>query len=72
MFSLLFIDREPTTWPVNNCLQISVLLQIIFCSYVLQTTFLCENGRLVPELSESDFVDQKIDKTIIDRGYHKI
>ena len=43
----LFIGREPTTWPANNCLQImvcscampfnSVWLQIIFCSCVKET-----------------------------------
>ena len=43
----LFIGREPTTWPTNNCLQImvcscampsnSVWLQIIFCSSVKET-----------------------------------
>ena len=41
-FFFLFIGREPTTWPANNCLQIMVCscslssncvwLQIIFCS----------------------------------------
>ena len=44
----LFIGREPTTWPANNCLQImvcscamssnSVWLQRIFCSCVNETT----------------------------------
>ena len=43
----LFIGREPTTWPANNCLQIMVCscampsncvwLQIIFCSCVKET-----------------------------------
>ena len=43
----LFIGREPTTWPANNCLQImvcscamssnSVWLQIIFCTCVKET-----------------------------------
>ena len=46
-FFFLFIGREPTTWPANNCLQIIVCscempsncvwLQIIFCSYVKVT-----------------------------------
>ena len=46
-FFFLFIGREPTTWPANNCLQIMVcscampsncvLLQIIFCSCVKET-----------------------------------
>ena len=48
LFSFLFIGREPTTWPANNCPQISVLLQIIFCSCVIETTFSCGNGRWVP------------------------
>ena len=44
---LLFIGREPTTWPANNCVQIMVCscamlsncvwLQIIFCSCVKET-----------------------------------
>ena len=47
IFSFLFVGREPTTWPANNCLQImvcscampsnSVWLQIIFCSCVKET-----------------------------------
>ena len=46
-FFFLFIGREPTMWPANNCLQILVCscamlsncvwLQIIFCSYVKET-----------------------------------
>ena len=47
IFSLIFIGWEPTTWPANNCLQISVLLQIIFCACVIETTLWCENGRSV-------------------------
>ena len=43
-FSFLFIGRELTMWPANNCLQISVLLQIMFCSCVIETMLLCENG----------------------------
>ena len=44
----LFMGREPTTWPANNCPQIMVCscavssnfvwLQIIFCSCVTETT----------------------------------
>ena len=44
----LFIGRESTTWPANNCLQIMVCscgmslnwfwLQILFCSSVNETT----------------------------------
>ena len=44
----LFIGREPTTWPSNNCVQIMVCscgmsfncfwLQILFCSCVNETT----------------------------------
>ena len=46
-FFFLFIGREPTTWPANNCLQImvcscampsnSVWLQIKFCACVKET-----------------------------------
>ena len=60
-FFFLFIGREPTTWPANNCLQIMVCscampsncvwLQI-FCSCVKETVLfsflwllLCENCR---------------------------
>ena len=48
-FFFLFIGREPTTWPANNCLQIMVCscampsncvwLQIIFC------TWMCKGNR---------------------------
>ena len=48
IFLVLFIGQELTTWPVNNCLQISFLLQIVFCSCVIETSLLCENGRSVP------------------------
>ena len=46
-FFFLFLDREPTTWPANKCLQIIVCsclmsslfcLQIRFCSCVNETT----------------------------------
>ena len=46
----------------NNCLQISVLLQIIFCSCVVETTLLYENEGSVPRTVRTDFtslVDQK-------------
>ena len=46
-FFFLFIGREPTTWPANNCLQIMVcscampsncvLLQLMFCSCIKET-----------------------------------
>ena len=46
-FFFLFVGREPTTWPANNCLQIMVCscampsncfwLQIIFCTCVKET-----------------------------------
>ena len=48
-YIFLFIGREPTTWPANNCLQImvcscamssnSVWLRVILCSYVNETRF---------------------------------
>ena len=60
-FFFLFIGREPTTWPANNCLQIMVCscampsnfcLQIIFCTCVMETLLFSflrslsrENGR---------------------------
>ena len=49
-FFFLFIGREPTMWPANNCLRImvcscamlsnSVGLQIIFCSCLKETMLL--------------------------------
>ena len=50
----LLIGKEPSTWPANNCLQImaahaqrrptvfgfGIWLQIIFCSYIKETTLL--------------------------------
>jgi len=53
--SFLFIGRDFTMWPANNCLQISVLLQIIFCSCVIETTLLCEQAETsVIDLLTSD------------------
>ena len=79
IFSFLFIGRYPTTWPANNCLQISVLLQIIFCSCVIKTTLLCENGGWVPRAVREWFdifswskERWSNDKTIIELGYCKI
>ena len=48
IFSFVYIGRKPTTCPANNCLRISVLLQIMFCSYAIETTLWCENGRSHP------------------------
>ena len=45
-YSFLFITRELTTWPTNSCPQKSVLLQIIFCSCVIETTLLCEKWQI--------------------------
>ena len=53
IFSFLFIDRELTTWSASNCVLISVLLQVIFCSCIIETTLLCENGR--SDQAESDW-----------------
>ena len=80
VFFFLFIFRELTTWPANNCLQIGVLLQIIFCSCVLETTLLCENGGSVPRAGGEWFdifrwskERWSNDKTIIELGpYGKI
>ena len=54
-FCFFVIDGELTTWPANNCLQISVLLQIIFWSCVIETTLLCENGGSVPRTGREWF-----------------
>ena len=70
ILSFLFIGREPTTWPANNCLQISVLLdvflyillQIVFCSCAVDITLLWEKADRFPELLENDstsLVDRK-------------
>ena len=81
IFSFLFIGRELTTWPSNNRLQnlISVLLQIIFCSCVIETTLLCENGGSVPRAGRESFdilswskERWSNHKTIIELGYRKI
>ena len=79
MYFFLLIGRELTTWPANNCLQIIVLLQIIFCSCIIETTILCENGGSVPRAGR-DWFDMFIwwkerwsnEKTIIELGYCKI
>ena len=55
IFSFLFIGWKLTTWPANNCLQISVLLQLIFCSCA-------KMADRFPQQAESDLtylVDQK-------------
>ena len=62
-FFFLFIGREPTTWPANNCLQImvcscamlsiSVWLQIIFCSCVKETVLFSFLRSLLRENSRS-------------------
>ena len=87
IFSFLYIGREPTTWPANNCLQIMfcscvvpskrVLLQITFCSCVVGTTFSKEKWQTA-SLSFQEVI--KIwkqtwwsnDKTVIELGYRKI
>ena len=87
VFFFLSIGREFTTWPANNYLRIMVcscvvpskrvLLQIIFCSCVIGTTF--SRGKWqVASLSCQEVI--KIwkqtwwsnDKTIIELGYRKI
>ena len=79
LFSLLFICWELTTWPANNCLQISVFQQIIFCSCIIETMLLCENGGSVPRAGGKWFDIFSWskewwtnDKTIIEHGYRKI
>ena len=78
-FFFHFIGRELTTWPANNCLQKSDLLQIIFCSCVIETTLLSENGGSVPR-ADREWFDifswskerWSSDKTITELGYRKI
>ena len=86
-FFFLSIGREPTTWPANNCLQIMVcscevpskrvLLQIIFCSCVIGTTFSREKWQIA-SLSCQEVIKiwkqtwWSADKTIIELGYCKI
>ena len=55
IFSFLLIGRELIAWPKNNCLQIRVLLKIMFCSCVIETTLLCENGESVPRAGREWF-----------------
>ena len=87
VFFFLSIGRESTTWPANNCLRIMVcscvvpskrvLLQIIFCSCVIGTTFSREKWQIA-SLSCQEVI--KIwkqtwwsnDKTIIELCYRKI
>ena len=77
--SVLFIDQEPTTWPANKLLQISVFLQMILWSCVIGTALLCENCRSVPRAVKEWFdifswsKDQwSNEKIIIELGYPKI
>ena len=79
IFLFLFIGQKPTTWPANNCLQMvrscampsnSVWRQIIFCSYVKETTFfsfLRSFLRLKRQIASLPN-----DKKIIKLGYRKI
>ena len=79
IFSFLFTDRELTTWPANNCFHIIIFLQIIFCSCIIETAILCENGGSVCRAGREWF-DMfswwkewwSNDKTIIELGYCKI
>ena len=82
------IGRESTTWPANNWLLIMVcscvvpskrvLLQIIFCSCVIGTTFSREKWQIA-SLSCEEVIKiwkqtwwSQNDKTIIELGYRKI
>ena len=92
-FFFPLFGRESTTWPANNCLQIMVcscvepskrvLLQIIFCSCVIGTTFSRETTFLREKWQNTSLSCQEVikiwkqtwwsnDKTIIELGYHKI
>ena len=75
---ICLLRAHHTTWPANNCLQLSLFQQIIFCSCVTETTLLCEKGRSVPEQVESDLTyfswskEQWLnDKTIAELSYRK-
>jgi len=77
-FSFPFTGRKPAICPANNCLQMTVFLQMIFCSRVIQTTLLCENGKSVPQAIRGWFdsfswskEQWSNDKTIIELGYRK-
>ena len=87
VFSYLSIGRESTTWPTNNCLQIMVcssvvpskrvLVQIMFCSCVIGTTFSREKWQIASLSCQKVIKIWKQswwsnDKTIIEFGYHKI
>ena len=54
IFPSFSLARELTKWAANNWLQISVLLQITFCSCLIETTLLCEMVDQFPEQAESD------------------
>ena len=86
-FFFLFIGREPTTWPANNCLQIMVCscamssncvwLQIIFCSCVNETTrdrSCVKKGRSLrfPKIFIKKQTWWSNDKTIMELSYRKI
>ena len=75
----------PFHWPRahqltrDNCLQIIVLLQIRICSYLIETTILCENGGSVPRAGREWFdmfswskEQWSNNKTIIELDYCKI
>ena len=86
-FFFLFIGREPTTWPANNCLQIMVCscamssncvwLQIIFCSCVNETTrdrYCMNKGKSLrfPKIFIKKQTWWSNDKTIMELSYRKI
>ena len=87
VFFFLSIGRESTTWPANNCLRIMVcscvvpskrvLLQIIFCSCVIGTTFSREKLQIASLSCQAVIkIWQQTwwsnNKTIIELGYRKI
>ena len=68
-----------TTWSLVAKGLLGVLLQIIFCSCVIETTLLCENGGSVPRAGREWFDIFSwskerwwSDKTSIELGYRKI
>ena len=85
--SFLSIGPDPITWPANNYLQIMVcscvvpskrfLLHIIFCSCVIETTFLSGKWQIASLSCQGVIKIRKQtwwsnDKTIIELGYRKI
>ena len=77
--SLPFIVQELTTWPANNSIRISVLLQIMFCSCSMKLRSCMKIAVCFPAAGREWFDIFSGEKewwsngnTIIELGYHKI